>query len=76
MLSVVKFGGTSISNSDSFQKVADIVLSKDGNIIVVLSAMAGVTNRLSETLDLLQKITHNKRHESKNGSTTSIPAEF
>jgi aspartokinase/homoserine dehydrogenase 1 len=52
---VMKFGGTSVGNSQAMLQVAQIVLDakKDWrNVIVVTSAMAGVTNFLLETVDL------------------------
>ena len=45
---VMKFGGTSVANVAKIKNVANIVAnhSKKNKIIVVLSAMAGVTNQL------------------------------
>ena len=50
---VMKFGGTSVGDLDKIYKVAEIVEkeSKINKIIVVLSAMAGATNKLQEYLD-------------------------
>ena len=52
-LIVMKFGGTSVSNIDNIYNVANIVEkeSKSNKIIVVLSAMAGVTNQLQDYLE-------------------------
>ena len=52
-LIVMKFGGTSVGNIDSINNVANIVEkeSKSNKIIVVLSAMAGVTNQLQDYLE-------------------------
>ena len=52
-LIVMKFGGTSVGNLDKIYKVAKIVEKecKINKIIVVLSAMAGATNKLQEYLD-------------------------
>ena len=52
-LIVMKFGGTSVSNIDNIDNVANIVEkeSKSNKIIVVLSAMAGVTNQLQDYLE-------------------------
>ncbi|MBS56597.1 MAG: aspartate kinase [Rickettsiales bacterium] len=49
---VMKFGGTSVANLDRIKNVANIVEnhSKNNKIIVVLSAMAGVTNNLQDQL--------------------------
>jgi aspartokinase/homoserine dehydrogenase 1 len=44
---VHKFGGTSLADADCFRRVADIVLGQpEGNQAVVVSAMAGTTDRL------------------------------
>ena len=52
-LIVMKFGGTSVGNIDNINNVANIVEkeSKSNKIIVVLSAMAGVTNQLQNYLE-------------------------
>ena len=49
----MKFGGTSVGNLEKIKNVADIVekQSKNNKLIVVLSAMAGVTNRMQKYLD-------------------------
>ena len=49
-LQVVKFGGTSIGDAHCIQKVIDIIRSYagKGELVVVVSAMAGVTNKLIE----------------------------
>ena len=46
---VLKFGGTSVGNIDRIKKVADLIINytkKKYNVIVVTSAMSGVTNDL------------------------------
>ena len=46
---VLKFGGTSVGTIEKFKKVADIIcvyLKKKYKVIVVSSAMSGVTNEL------------------------------
>ena len=45
---VMKFGGTSVGDVQKIKNVAEIVkkYSKDSKIVVVLSAMSGVTNEL------------------------------
>ena len=50
---VMKFGGTSVSNVEKIKNVAKTVSKKIQNnkIIVVLSAMAGVTNQLQSYID-------------------------
>ena len=50
---VLKFGGTSVGSVENFRKVAKIVQSTEGDKIVVLSAMSGVTNTLVRITELL-----------------------
>jgi aspartate kinase len=47
-LRVMKFGGTSIADASCIRKAAEIVKSTawDGELVVVVSAMSGVTNKL------------------------------
>ncbi|MDC1053682.1 aspartate kinase [Alphaproteobacteria bacterium] len=50
---VMKFGGTSVAGTVKIRDIADIVTKevKNNRIIVVLSAMAGETNKLQSYLD-------------------------
>ena len=50
---VMKFGGTSVAGTEKLRNIADIVIEevKNNKIIVVLSAMAGETNKLQSFLD-------------------------
>ena len=50
---VMKFGGTSVAGTEKLRNIADIVNNevKNNKIIVVLSAMAGETNKLQSYLD-------------------------
>ena len=50
---VVKFGGTSVADISKIRNVAKIIIDKykSNKIIVVLSAMAGVTNNLQSYVD-------------------------
>ncbi|MCX7775342.1 MAG: lysine-sensitive aspartokinase 3 [Spirochaetaceae bacterium] len=58
-LVVMKFGGTSVGSAARMREVASIVASRSGEQrLVVVSAMAGVTNQLFEIADLA------KRHET------------
>jgi len=55
---VLKFGGTSVGTIEKIKKVANIIKKKfnEGNeIIVVVSAMAGVTDELKIKSDLISK---------------------
>ncbi len=55
---VLKFGGTSVGTVEKIKKVAKIIknrFSEDNEIIVVVSAMSGVTNDLKAKSDLVSK---------------------
>lgn len=52
---VLKFGGSSVANAESVQKVFEIIqqaLTQNDRICVVLSALGGVTNSLLEAVEL------------------------
>ncbi|MCL2712074.1 MAG: aspartate kinase [Methanomassiliicoccaceae archaeon] len=51
MITVLKFGGTSVGTAEAFLRSAKIIASDDGGRVVVVSAMTGVTNRLVQLLD-------------------------
>ena len=53
-LRVMKFGGTSVGNASCIGRVVDIIraATRDSNIVVVVSAMSGVTDRLIEVAAL------------------------
>ncbi len=52
-LVVMKFGGTSVASIDKINNVANIVEKQlnDKKLIVILSAMSGVTNKMQEYID-------------------------
>ena len=52
-LVVMKFGGTSVGSIDKIKNVANIVEKQldDKKLIVILSAMSGVTNKMQEYID-------------------------
>ena len=50
-LEIHKFGGTSLKDSQRIQHVADLVLSLDKKLGVVLSAMGGVTDDLVQLVE-------------------------
>ncbi len=55
---VMKFGGTSVGSVEKIKKVANIIkkrLSENNQIIVVVSAMSGVTDELKAKSDLISK---------------------
>jgi bifunctional aspartokinase / homoserine dehydrogenase 1 len=47
-LRVLKFGGTSVGNAPRIENVVEIIraASREGHVVVVVSAMSGVTNKL------------------------------
>ena len=55
-LVVMKFGGTSVGSIDKINNVANIVEKQlnDKKLIVVLSAMSGVTNKMQEYIDEIE----------------------
>ncbi len=55
-LVVMKFGGTSVGSIDKINNVANIVEKElnDKKLIVVLSAMSGVTNKMQEYIDEIE----------------------
>ena len=66
MLTVMKFGGTSVGSIEALERVANIVVGTEGNKVVVTSAMSGITNFLvaccedlvnlrEETLEVFEK---------------------
>ncbi|MBO4763587.1 MAG: aspartate kinase, partial [Candidatus Methanomethylophilaceae archaeon] len=46
MITVMKFGGTSVGSPEALRRVAGIIAGTEGERIVVASAMSGVTNFL------------------------------
>ncbi len=55
-LIVMKFGGTSVGSIDKINNVANIIERQliDKKLIVVLSAMSGVTNKMQEYIDEIE----------------------
>ena len=54
-MKVLKFGGTSVGSVDSILSVKNIVESVDEPIIVVVSALGGITDKLLKTSELASK---------------------
>src|SRR5262245_1259037 len=53
---VHKFGGTSLGNTKGYQNAARIVSDEPGETkVIVVSAMAGVTNRLIELIEMAKR---------------------
>eukprot|EP00916_Digyalum_oweni_P011117 GHVL01018475.1.p2 GENE.GHVL01018475.1~~GHVL01018475.1.p2 ORF type:complete len:270 (-),score=53.65 GHVL01018475.1:1245-2054(-) len=74
--SVHKFGGTSVGGSDRLSNIAtilDIQLKKEeGKIAVVVSAMCGVTNSLSDACDSAERVFLEKSIQNKNDYNKSL----
>lgn len=45
-MKILKFGGTSVGSADNIKKVKSIVHSTDDQVVVVVSAMGGITDKL------------------------------
>ena len=58
-LIVMKFGGTSVGNAERFRQCAAIVsdAAKHDRIVVVVSAMAGVTDLIFKTIEAARMVT-------------------
>lgn len=64
-MKVLKFGGTSVGSADRIKKVAELIVQRGCNI-VVLSAMSGTTNQLVEISEYLAKGNHAGAQDSIN----------
>ena len=53
-MKVLKFGGTSVGTAESLTNVKKIVTACKGQVIVVVSALGGVTNQLIQMADLAE----------------------
>ena len=53
-MKVLKFGGTSVANSKSLNKVLEIIKNQNDSIVVVVSAHAGITDLLMQILSLAE----------------------
>ncbi|QED36909.1 aspartate kinase [Antarcticibacterium arcticum] len=54
-MKVLKFGGTSVGSANGIRNVREIISREEGKKIIVLSAMAGVTNHLVQIAQLFKK---------------------
>ena len=66
-ISVLKFGGTSLANHKRIDKITDLIkkLAKSKNkIILVVSAMSGVTNKLVSEFNLVSKNVQTPEYDS------------
>lgn len=51
MITVMKFGGTSVGSAEALNRVANIIADTEGEKVVVVSAMSGITNFLVSVVD-------------------------
>lgn len=51
MITVMKFGGTSVGSAEALKRVAGIISNTEGDKVVVVSAMSGITNFLVSLAD-------------------------
>ncbi len=68
MLIVMKFGGTSVGSIEALTKVKDIVKTykeKEHDIVVVVSAMSGVTNLLLNAANQAEKGDEANAHQAR-----------
>ena len=65
-MKVLKFGGTSVGTPERIKKVAQLIVERGKNI-VVLSAMSGTTNTLVEIADYYSKGNVPGAQETLNG---------
>lgn len=70
-MKVMKFGGTSVGSAERIKKVAQLVIERGRNI-VVLSAMSGTTNTLIEICDYLYK----KNAEGAKETINNLEAKY
>ena len=54
-MKVLKFGGTSVANSENILKVIDIVKNKNEQVITIVSALGGITNIITKCAELASK---------------------
>jgi len=51
-MKVLKFGGTSVGSAANIKRVKDIVLSQKDDVIVVVSALGGITDKILNAADI------------------------
>ena len=75
-MKVLKFGGTSVANSDNIKKVKDIVANeaKNSKVVIVVSALGGITNLLLEAAYKASKQDENYKKLLKNIDDRHIDA--
>ncbi|WP_262887971.1 amino acid kinase family protein [Draconibacterium halophilum] len=45
-MKVLKFGGTSVGSAANIKRVKDIVLNQNDDVVVVVSALGGITDKI------------------------------
>lgn len=65
-MKVLKFGGTSVGSAEAMLRVKNIVESQDEPVVLVVSAMGGVTNKLIKAtkLALMPTLSHQTEFEA------------
>ena len=51
MITVLKFGGTSVGSAEALKRVANIIIAEENDKVAVVSAMSGITNFLVNALE-------------------------
>ncbi|PIF05657.1 MAG: bifunctional aspartate kinase/homoserine dehydrogenase I [Draconibacterium sp.] len=51
-MKVIKFGGTSVASAENIKKVKAIVKQQQGNVMVVVSALGGITDKILQAAKL------------------------
>ncbi len=51
MITILKFGGTSVGSAEAIERSANIVVKESGSKVVVVSAMSGITNFLVKAVE-------------------------
>ena len=62
-MKVLKFGGSSVGTTNGIRNVKQIVSSQEGQVIVVVSALGGVTDQLIKTAQMASE--GNKAYEDE-----------
>jgi aspartate kinase len=51
-MKILKFGGSSVKNANAMRNVAEIISDYNEKILVVLSACGGITNKITESINV------------------------
>lgn len=63
-MKVIKFGGTSVANADAIKRTAEIVSGISGKKIIVVSALAGITDLLTSICDDLERFNYEQAEKN------------